>query len=182
MWRGRHANLDDIALAPRQCVELHIWMDRFQMWWTAFYRLLLTCLFDEIHASLCPPLHSKRLNVTWRAWSKHDGELMYICISTLFIVRQTQWRHTVLSERAAYWMEWCGSLCDAGLSHWPLVLDDGTKSRQRTEMLTNGRYGYISDILRVFYAYYPTHTWRNLNLTLAHDPRCWWFWILLCRR
>jgi len=32
------------------------------------------------------------------------------------------------------------------------------KSRQRSEMSTNDIYGYISDILRVFCAYYTTHT------------------------
>ena len=154
----RHANLD-IAIAPWHCVELHIRTVRFQMQWTAFYRLP-TCLFDEIHASLCPPLHSIMFNVTRRAWLERNRELMYICISTLFILRQTQWRHTVLSERALYWMQWRGLPCDS-FSFRLLVLYDVKKSRQRSEMSTNDIYGYISDILRVFCAYYTTHTLKK---------------------
>ena len=165
----RHANLD-IAIAPWHCVELHIRTVRFQMQWTAFYRLP-TCLFDEIHASLCPPLHSIMFNVTRRAWLERNRELMYICISTLFILRQTQWRHTVLSERALYWMQWRGLPCDS-FSFRLLVLYDvkSQDSGQKCQpMIYTGKF----QIFLGFSARITQHTlWRNLNLSLAFDPWC----------
>ena len=165
----RHANLD-IAIAPWQCVELHIRTVRFQMQWTAFYRLP-TCLFDEIHASLCPPLHSIMFNVTRRAWLERNRELMYICISTLFILRQTQWRHTVLSERALYWMQWRGLPCDS-FSFRLLVLYD-VKSQDSGQKCQPMIYTGIFQIFLGFSARITQHTlWRNLNLSLAFDPWC----------
>ena len=165
----RHANLD-IAIAPWHCVELHIRTVRFQMQWTAFYRLP-TCLFDEIHASLCPPLHSIMFNVTRRAWLERNRELMYICISTLFIVRQTQWRHTVLSERALYWMQWRGLPCDS-FSFRLLVLYD-VKSQDSGQKCQPMIYTGIFQIFLGFSARITQHTlWRNLNLSLAFDPWC----------
>lgn len=165
----RHANLD-IAIAPWHCVELHIRTVRFQMQWTAFYRLP-TCLFDEIHASLCPPLHSIMFNVTRRAWLERNRELMYICISTLFILRQTQWRHTVLSERALYWMQWRGLPCDS-FSFRLLVLYD-VKSQDSGQKCQPMIYTGIFQIFLGFSARITQHTlWRNLNLSLAFDPWC----------
>lgn len=165
----RHANLD-IAIAPWHCVELHIRTVRFQMQWTAFYRLP-TCLFDEIHASLCLLLHPERPNVTRRAWLERNRELMYICISTLFILRQTQWRHTVLSERALYWMQWRGLPCES-FSFRLLVLYD-VKSQDSGQKCQPTIYTGIFQIFLGFSARITQHTlWRNLNLSLAFDPWC----------
>ena len=136
-----------------------------------FLLVVLTCAFDEIHASLCPPLHSIMFNVTRRAWLERNRELMYICISTLFILRQTQWRHTVLSERALYWMQWRGLPCDS-FSFRLLVLYD-VKSQDSGQKCQPTIYTGIFQIFLGFSARITQHTlWRNLNLSLAFDPWC----------